>query len=61
MPRGNRGPVRFKEVELARALRAARRAGGAQSVTIDPKTGRITIVPSKPDENDNGGAPDRRA
>jgi hypothetical protein len=38
-----RGPGRFRERELARAVRAARAAGG-ERVEVDPKTGKITVI-----------------
>jgi hypothetical protein len=34
---------RFREAELARALRAAKSAGG-ERVEIDPTTGKISVV-----------------
>jgi len=43
-----RGPARFKERELARALRAARRAGEAvDRVEIDPASGKIVVILAK--------------
>jgi hypothetical protein len=46
-----RGRNRFLEVELARAVRAAKRAGG-ERVEVDPDTGKISvIVGGKPDEH----------
>jgi hypothetical protein len=38
---------RFRESELARAVRAAKAAGG-ERVDIDPKTGRISVILTKP-------------
>jgi hypothetical protein len=38
-----RGPARFKEREVARAVRAARNAGGVARVEID-EVGKITLV-----------------
>jgi hypothetical protein len=49
-PRTPRAPNRFRERELARAVRAAKSAGG-ERVEIDPTTGKITvIVGGKPGE-----------
>jgi hypothetical protein len=36
-------PSRFRQRELARAVRAARAAGG-ERVEVDPNTGKITVV-----------------
>jgi hypothetical protein len=42
---------RFREVELARAVRAAKSAGG-ERVEIDPTTGKISvIIATKPGES----------
>jgi hypothetical protein len=38
-----RGPARFKERELSRAVRAARNAGGVARVEVD-ELGKITLV-----------------
>jgi hypothetical protein len=38
-----RGPGRFRERELARAVRAAKAAGG-ERVEVDPNTGKITVI-----------------
>ena len=38
-----RTPSRFRERELARAVRAAKAAGGSR-VEIDPGTGRISVI-----------------
>jgi hypothetical protein len=43
MSRSPRTENRFRERELARAVRAAKAAGG-ERVEIDPSTGRITVV-----------------
>jgi hypothetical protein len=45
-----RSPNRFRERELARAVRAAKSAG-AESVEIDPVTCKISIVIRKPGES----------
>ena len=47
MPKRNRN--RFRESELARAVRAARDAGG-ERVEVDPTTGKITVIVGKPGE-----------
>jgi len=48
-----RGPGRFTEREVARALRAARRAGGVvDRVEVDPASGRIAVILAKPKEAD---------
>jgi hypothetical protein len=40
-----RSPARFKEREVARALRAARRAGGVvDRVEVDPVSGKIAVI-----------------
>jgi hypothetical protein len=44
-----RSAARFKELELARAVRAARRAGGT-GVQVDPTTGKICVLLGKPSE-----------
>ena len=46
-----RTPNRFRERELARAVRAARAAGG-ERVEIDPATGKISVVIGKSGEAD---------
>jgi hypothetical protein len=43
-----RGPNRFTERELARALRAAHRAGGVARVEVD-LDGRIVLFTAKPE------------
>ena len=49
--RPRRSPARFKEREVARALRAARRAGGiVDRVEIDPGSGKITVIMARPGE-----------
>jgi hypothetical protein len=40
---------RFRERELARAVRAAKCAGG-ERVEIDPATGKISVIIAKPDD-----------
>jgi hypothetical protein len=49
--RSPRSPGRFKEREVARALRAVRRAGGiVDRVEVDPATGKIVMILAKPGE-----------
>jgi hypothetical protein len=44
-----RSPGRFKEREVARALRATRLAGETPtSVEVDPTTGKISVMLAKP-------------
>jgi hypothetical protein len=45
-PPGARGPVPFKERDLARALRAAKRTGGVSRVEI-ARNGHIQIILSE--------------
>jgi hypothetical protein len=54
-PRPPRTRNRFRERELARAVRAAKAAGGA-AVSVDPTTGKITVIVGKPSE-EGGGNP----
>jgi hypothetical protein len=44
-----RGASRFRERELARALRAAKRVGG-ERVELDPAAGKISVVLGKANE-----------
>jgi hypothetical protein len=44
-----RTETRFRERELARALRAAKAAGG-ERVEIDPRTGKISVILTKPSD-----------
>jgi hypothetical protein len=48
-PRSPRTENRFRERELARAVKAAKAAGG-ERVEVDPASGRITVIIG------NGGA-----
>ena len=48
-PPSGRGPARFKEREIARAVRAARHAGGVARVEI-AEDGKITLVLAKDGE-----------
>jgi hypothetical protein len=54
MPKPPRFPPRsrnrFLETELARAVRAARAAGG-ERVEVDPHTGKITVIVGKTGES----------
>jgi hypothetical protein len=53
-PTPRRKPARFRESEVARAVRAAKQAG-ASTVEVDPASGKITvIVGGKPDETTRG-------
>jgi hypothetical protein len=45
-PASPRSPGRFRERELARAVRAAKSAGG-ERVEIDPATGKISVILAK--------------
>jgi hypothetical protein len=42
---------RFRELEVARAVRAAKSAGG-ERVEIDPQSGKISVILSKSSELD---------
>lgn len=41
----SRGPLAFKETDVARALRAASKAGGDFHLRIERRTGDILILP----------------
>jgi hypothetical protein len=43
-----RRPNRFRQRDVARALRAAKATGGGH-VEIDPITGKLSVIPAKPD------------
>jgi glycerate-2-kinase len=45
-PRSPRTENRFRERELARAVKAAKAAGG-ERVEVDPASGRITVIIGK--------------
>jgi hypothetical protein len=45
-PRSPRTENRFRERELARAVKAAKAAGG-ERVEVDPASGRITVIVGK--------------
>jgi hypothetical protein len=45
-----RGRNRFRALEVARAIRAARLAGG-ERVEIDPETGKISVIVGKEGED----------
>jgi hypothetical protein len=49
---------RFRETELARAVRAAKDAGG-ERVEIDPQSGKISVILAKPGESENKDTPER--
>lgn len=45
-----RGAARFKQSELARAIRAAKDAGG-ERVEVDPETGKIAVIVGKSEDS----------
>jgi hypothetical protein len=47
-PRPPRTENRFRERELARAVKAAK-AGGGERVEVDPASGKITVILGKAD------------
>jgi len=49
-----RRPTRFRETELARAVRAAKRAGG-ERVDVDLQSGRISVILAKSGEPQASG------
>jgi hypothetical protein len=49
---------RFRERELARAVRAAKAAGGSR-VEIDPGTGRISVIIGEHAEPESKDTPER--
>jgi hypothetical protein len=49
---------RFRERELARAVRAAKAAGGSR-VEIDPGTGRISVIIADHTEPEPSDTPER--
>jgi hypothetical protein len=53
-----RTPSRFRERELARAVRAAKAAGG-ERVEVDPATGRIVVIIGKAGEPETADSPER--
>jgi len=53
-----RTPNRFRERELARALRAAKAAGG-ERVEVDPTTGRIIVIIGEHAEPEPSDTPER--
>jgi hypothetical protein len=53
-----RTPNRFRERELARAVRAAKSAGGSR-VEIDPGTGRISVIIGEHAEPETKDTPER--
>jgi hypothetical protein len=52
-----RGPARFKETELARAVRAAREAGGVERVEI-ARDGTINVILARNGESGRAKAND---
>jgi hypothetical protein len=57
-PRPPRTRNRFRERELARAVRAAKSAGGTR-VEIDPGTGRISVIIGEHAESEPSDTPER--
>jgi hypothetical protein len=53
-----RTPNRFRERELARAVRAAKSAGG-ERVEIDPVTGKISVILTNSGEPETKDTPER--
>lgn len=51
----SRGPLAFKETDVARALRAAAKAGGPFHLRIERRTGDILILPG-PGISEQGAA-----
>jgi hypothetical protein len=62
MPKPPRFPARsrnrFLETELARAVRAAKAAGG-ERVEVDPTTGKITVIIGEHAESETKDTPER--
>jgi hypothetical protein len=49
-----RSTNRFHERELARVIRAARKAGAADArIEVDPSTGNFAVILAKPADGDN--------
>jgi hypothetical protein len=48
----SRGRARFREADIGRVLRAARKAGADVTVETDPQTGKI-VVTTKTAKQDN--------
>jgi hypothetical protein len=48
----SRGRAKFREADISRVLRAARKAGAEVTVEIDPDNGRI-VVTTKTAKQDN--------
>jgi hypothetical protein len=49
-----RGPGRFKKTEVTRLAKAAIAAGlDVERIEVDPATGRICLIPTKPDGANN--------
>ena len=49
---------RFRERELARVVRAAKKGGG-ERVEIDPQTGRYLVILAKPGESQDSDTPEQ--
>jgi hypothetical protein len=56
-PHPRRRPRRFNERELARAVRAAHRAGGVARIEISSDDGTITLLLGEPPKDD-GAVPE---
>jgi hypothetical protein len=46
----SRGPLRFKLADLRRVFRAVKEEELCARVTVDPKSGSITVIPCPPSE-----------
>jgi hypothetical protein len=57
-PRPPRTHNRFRERELARVVRAAKKGGG-ERVEIDPQTGRYLVILAKPGEGKDSDTPEQ--
>jgi hypothetical protein len=47
----SRGPLRFKLADLRRVFRAVKEEELCARVTVDPKSGSITVVPCSPSDH----------
>ena len=47
----SRGPLRFKLADLRRVFRAVKEEELCARVTVDPKSGSITVIPCPPSED----------
>ena len=46
----SRGPLRFKLADLRRVFRAVKEEELCARVTVDPKSGSITVIPCPPSD-----------